>query len=625
MDTKKAVLIEFIDEADCLISYCNQHRIDVNSILIVALSTKVQAYLNKKNIRYSTTLEYFKNSAQESIIKKNEEIISCFLKNLSGSVSLIEDSILYIRVFIFHYLWIIEILNNLKKERFCSMILIKSRSQVNSSLIINECERYAALFCQKFCIENHIEYTIIENDSSLFCNYAKPNKFLQKICRILAALNLNRVSKSKSSTIFVYNLSYNFDKLFNQILNNHPGTRCIVLGEMDVSPKLLIALFLQLFNISYRTNVVYLPVNVFTDKKLNPDMFLTAINNSFNEDIFHYHGISFKEELREKVMISLFPHLGILNNQKEIVDSIYEKIKPRLVLSQIGIGLGRVIGEISLKQNVPSIFISHGSHKTPTNEIEYIELFNLCKGFMLSEFTYAAISSPFAKKHFDYFKLHYPRMPAQPLISGNLIYSKLDYAKKPGIYKEESEKIILHATTLKSRGADRFYFMETNDEFFSAVNDLIEVVNGMNNVKLLLRFHPGYPLSEEEIRSLLKPSDKLLISLSGPFQDVLAVSDILVSYSSTAIEESLLNFIPVVLYDKWNRYNHLDAPEFNDATEDACAYYATNKNDLKKSINRLLQPGKIINKDCYYRYIYKDDFNPHFYDFISKLFSDDKT
>lgn len=625
MDTKKAVLIEFIDEADCLISYCRQHRIDVNSLLIVALSAKVQAYLNKKNIRYSTTLEYFKNSSQESIIKKNEEILSYFLKNLSGSVSLIEDSILYIRVFIFHYLWIIEILNNLKQEGLGSMILINSRSQVNRSLIINECERYAALFCQKFCIENQIDYTIIENDSPLFCNYAKTNKFLQKIYRTLATLNLNKVSKSKSPAIFVYNLSYNFDKLFNQILNKHPDTICIVLGEQDISPELFFVLLLQIFNLSPKTNIVYMPINIFTDKTQNSDTFLTAINGSFNEDIFHYHGISFKEELQEKVNVALIPYLYQLNNQKKILDSIYEKIKPKLVLSQIGIGLGRVIGERSLYHNVPSIFISHGSHKTPANEIEYIELFNHCKGFMLSEFSFVAISSPFSKRHFDYFKVHYPRMPSQPLISGNLIYSKLDNAKKPGINKKEGEKIILHATTLKSRGADRFYFMETNDEFFSAVNDLIEVVNEMDNVKLLLRLHPGLPISEEEIRSLLEPSDKLMISSSGPFQDVLAVSDILVSYSSTAIEEALLNFIPVVLYDKWNRYNHLDAPEFNDAIEDACAYYATNKNDLKKSINRLLQGGEIINKDCYYRYIYKDDFNPYFYDFISQLLSDEMT
>lgn len=625
MNNKKAVLIEFIDEADCLISFCNQHRIDVNSILIVALSAKVQAYLNKKNIRYSTTLEYFKNSSQESIIKKNEEILSCFRRNLSGSVSLTEEFIFYIRFYIFHYLWIIEILNNLKQEGLGSMILIKSRSQVNESLIINECERYVPLFCQKFCIGKQIEYNVIENTAKFSCNGVKTNKFLQKIFGFLAEMNLNRVSKSKSPAIVVHSLSYNFDKLFNQILSKHPDTICIVLGEKDVSPELLFALILQLFNLSPKTNIVYMPVNIFTDKIPNQDAFLTAINDSFNEDIFHHHGISFKEELQEKVKVALIPYLEKLTNQKKIVDSIYEKTKPRLALSPIGIGLGRVIGESSLSHNIPSIFISHGSHKTPANEIEHIELFNLCKGFMLSEFSYAAISSPFAKRHFDYFKLHYPRMPAQPLITGNLIYSKLDNAKKSIINKKEGEKIILHATTLKIRGGDRFYFLETNDEFFSAVNDLIEVVNKMDNVKLLVRLHPGFPLSEEEIRSLLKPSDKLMISLSGPFQDVLAVSDVLVSYSSTAIEEALLNFIPVVLYDKWNRYNHLGAPEFNDAIEDACAYYATNKNDLKKSINRLLQGGEIINKDCYYRYIYKDDFNPYFYDFISQLLSDEKT
>ena len=72
MKNKKAVLVEFIDEADCLISYCEKQQIDINSLLIVALSAKVQAYLSKKNIRCSTTIGYFGNNTQETIIKKNE-------------------------------------------------------------------------------------------------------------------------------------------------------------------------------------------------------------------------------------------------------------------------------------------------------------------------------------------------------------------------------------------------------------------------------------------------------------------------------------------------------------------------------------------------------------------------
>lgn len=623
MNNKKAVLIEFNDEADRLVSYCDTHGIDINSILIITLSAKVQSYLIRKNIPYSTSLEYFRNSHQETIIKKNEEIISYFVKNLHGSVSITEEFIFYIRFYIYHYLWIIEILNSLKEKGLDSFIILKTPPNINRSLIINECERYVPVLCQKFCIENRLDYAVIEA-APLFCNAAGTNKILQKSCEYLGKLNLDKISRSSSPTIAVYSLSYNMDRLFSKILDQHPDTICMVIGETAVSPKLLIALMLQLFNISPKTKIVYLPVNIFTDSAHEPDAFLSAICETFNKDIFQYRGISFKEELQEKIRIALIPYLSKLNDQKEIIDSIFAKIKPKIALSQIGVGLGRVMGESSINHNIPSVFISHGSHKTPANEIEFIELFNLCKGFMLSQFGYAAISSPFAKRHFDYFKLHYPGMPARPLITGPLIYSKLDAHKVQPI-KKEGEKIILHATTLKTRGTDRFYFLETNDEFFSAVNDLIDVVNEMDNVKLMVRFHPGYQLSEEEIRSLLKPSEKLLISLSGPFQDVLAVSDILVSYSSTAIEEALLNFVPVVLYDKWKRYNHLDAPELKDTQEANCAYYATTRNDLKNCIELLLQNRDIINKDSYYRYIYKEDYNPSFYDFILKSLSVEKT
>jgi hypothetical protein len=615
MTTKKTVLVEFNDEVDCLLKYCHQNKIDIHSLNIVALSAKVQAYLNNKEIKYANTLEFFKNTSQEVIIKKSEEILLHFRKNTAGPNFLVEDFIFYLRFHILHYLWIIEILNSLKENALDSLIVIESKSQLSDSLFIEECERYVSVLSKRFCENHEIHYTIIKNDTHLECGGKKPN-FIDKIVTFLGRLNFEIISKS--SLIVALSLSYNFDKLIKQILNKNRGTKCLVLGELDPSPKLVLVLFLQLFNLSPKKNIFFLPVNIFSDKIQKNENLFPELRESFNKIEFQHRRVSFKKELEKKVEVSLISHLNKLNNQKRIVDKIYEETKPKMILSQIGIGLGRVLGESSLSQGIPSIFISHGSHKTPKNEIEYIELYNLCRGFMLSDFNFAAISSPFTKEHFDYFKVHYQEMPAQPLITGPLIYSKLDVSKK------SNEKIILHATTLKIRGGDRFYFLETHDEFFSGVNDLIDIVDELDNVKLLLRFHPGFPLSEQEIRSLLKPSDKVIISLKGPFKEVLEISDVLVSYSSTAIEEALLNFIPVVLYDKWNRYNHLDASEIKNEEDVNCAYYATNKENLKNSIIRLLDDGDKLEKSCYYKYIYEEDYSSNFYDFVSKLLSSTK-
>ena len=41
------------------------------------------------------------------------------------------------------------------------------------------------------------------------------------------------------------------------------------------------------------------------------------------------------------------------------------------------------------------------------------------------------------------------------------------------------------------------------------------------------------------------------------FHENLEISNVLISYSSTTLEESLLSHKPVIIYDKWNRYNHM--------------------------------------------------------------------
>jgi len=43
-------------------------------------------------------------------------------------------------------------------------------------------------------------------------------------------------------------------------------------------------------------------------------------------------------------------------------------------------------------------------------------------------------------------------------------------------------------------------------------------------------------------------SDKVILSTSEPFSDVLGMTDLLASFSSTTIEEALQNRVPVLLY-----------------------------------------------------------------------------
>jgi len=114
----------------------------------------------------------------------------------------------------------------------------------------------------------------------------------------------------------------------------------------------------------------------------------------------------------------------------------------------------------------------------------------------------------------------------------------------------------VHATTLKAGRSLRLNITETLDEYLAGLTGLIEAVNQMDNVRLMIRPHPVCDLSNEELLGLLPSCARMTIYREGSFSEVLAKADLLVSYSSTCIEEALQNNIPVVLFDLWKRYNH---------------------------------------------------------------------
>ena len=107
---------------------------------------------------------------------------------------------------------------------------------------------------------------------------------------------------------------------------------------------------------------------------------------------------------------------------------------------------------------------------------------------------------------------------------------------------------------------------------------------------LIIRPHPVCDISQDEFLKLLPHCERLSIINKGSFSVVLSTADILISYSSTCIEEALQNSIPVVLYDKWKRYNHFNIPETKTLEEAAKkpVYYISSSVALEECMPRIL-------------------------------------
>ena len=61
-----------------------------------------------------------------------------------------------------------------------------------------------------------------------------------------------------------------------------------------------------------------------------------------------------------------------------------------------------VAGEISRKMGIKSLFVSHGAHPVPIDSYHEVEMSNLCRGFMLSDDTHVALSTPVQDRHLHF-------------------------------------------------------------------------------------------------------------------------------------------------------------------------------------------------------------------------------
>ena len=101
------------------------------------------------------------------------------------------------------------------------------------------------------------------------------------------------------------------------------------------------------------------------------------------------------------------------------------------------------------------------------------------------------------------------------------------------------------------------HIYETIDEYIHNINTVIRAIEGLPDLYLCIRFRPLDGLSLKEFKMSLVSSDCYGVYSEGFFEEFIMSSDLLISYSSTTIEEALQFHIPVLQYDPDGKYEHL--------------------------------------------------------------------
>jgi hypothetical protein len=523
-----------------------------------------------------------------------------------------------------------EILQNIYDEDKDIELYACSKNYMSNSVLISE-DKIMGLLVEKFATIKNIGFHMFGADGNQDTTIQPVGLTTKKRSLIyLFFLNLLKFYSRLfyKARIFIPSTAYGFKKLLSEIKRGNKGLLFITPYDTEGIKwyKSYGGLISGIFTGKLFIDMNALPHDEHTDEqnvlRKKVDLLLMGMPGN----LYNFCGIDCMDIIKSKVKAAITEHLCMMVQRSHQMFNLVKQFNVRIFMSPFGRGIWYIAAELLKKMGKVSLFVSHGTHPVPTNQYHEISIFNMCRGFMLGDYSHVAVSTPVQEAHLHYFKDKYKWIKNTEVKSGPLIFANLNGMDRSGQKKmlgfSQDEVVLTHATSTKTRGSERYYFLETPDELFAGLSDIVDAVNKMQNTRLIIRIHPGFYLSDEEIRTLLPPSDKYIINRTGLFIDVLAATDILISYSSTTIDEALLNRIPVLLYDRWNRYNHFQTGIFeNSESEDILPVcYVNNAGKLEEALNFMLEkkmmakPGDMD----FHRYKYSVDYSEDFFRFIGK-------
>jgi hypothetical protein len=245
------------------------------------------------------------------------------------------------------------------------------------------------------------------------------------------------------------------------------------------------------------------------------------------------------------------------------------------------------LGTLAARKGIPAMLVPHGSMVPSTDQHALAEWREHGLGMTHTDYTYLAVQTPWTEAY-----LQQSPGPSTAVRTRPLLFARPEQ-RRPRVDDGGSpptEKIVIHVGTPKARDSMRFWTYETVDEYVSNINSLIRSVEQVDGCRLLIRFRPLEHLKEDDLKALLAPSACYEICSQGSLSDYLGLADLLVSYSSTAIEEALQLRIPVLQYDPQGKYCHVKGPVLdpNEAPEVGSCYFVAREEHLTWSLRWLM-------------------------------------
>ena len=571
---KKLIILEAQSDINQLLYYKEKNLININDYKFLSLQPSITSVLIRNNIEPFVCSKYLNNEDYLNIsskVIKIEDQIKIIEKKISNQPDIWLKNLFfyYFRYLLFNLFWNELVIKKIiEKEKFSQVIIFQNINNLNDSPWILPKDKFFSELAIRYCKIKNISFEIKKNKKKnknfLILTFIKEkikrifNFFIFHLFKILTK------DFNKEKTILVNSLAYNFDEACGDIYRKDKGIKfCNLLTEDSLSSsaisfyKMIKTFFKIKLNINTSLNYdfvlpAYSLAKYFeSDYKPNSCEYFNKIINNIRPTIINDSEIDVSKEVNNKINNGIFKYIS---KNYFLSFGIYQGLKllnPKFIISQMSLGTAGALGYFSKKKNIPSILISHGTHIQHKSIHSFREHETVAKNILIGDYRFIGVQTPFSYEMAN----NYLKNKNQTIVKLQPVTWGHTFLK---LKKNKEFITIVFASSFKP--SKRFMF-ESAEEILDSIKDLIGSVKNKKKIKLIIKFKSDpEELSSVDLKHIIKNLPKNVeIVTNTPFKQTLSKADLLISFSSTTIEEALVNKIPVALYGGKGRYCHIES------------------------------------------------------------------
>ena len=241
-------------------------------------------------------------------------------------------------------------------------------------------------------------------------------------------------------------------------------------------------------------------------------------------------------------------------------------------------GLDGSICELLKDTGCNTINISHGTVSESYNKYDRLYKKIIAESVFSGKFKFFAIQSKIIEKSL----INTNNKIKKIIKTNNLIFSNVTS-------KLNNKNYSLYAVTLKKFHGLQFFGVEMYYEFFENLKLLNKIARKDKSKKIIVNLHLSHKNLVQDIQSLFLN----LIITSEKIDKLIDKSFVVISYSSTSIEDAIASNRFVVLLDQWKRYRHYRGTIYKNFNT---IYYVNTESELNTTLKNLSKRKKEFNK-----------------------------